>query len=278
MVYYKIAELIVGVEDAPRLSNMEPFVCKEETRTDMVVSFGPVERPADAEYITGFNNDAGDVSLYLSGDWFFDISLGGKQCKARCSKDFSKVLTDCIPDDRTYLSLINSVIRIAFAQRILFYKGILMHSSVVVLDGKGYMFLGKSGTGKSTHSRLWINAFGAELLNDDNPAVRQMADGTFKVFGTPWSGKTPCYRNASAPLEALVRLEQGKANFFERLYKVKAWTQIFPSCSLILQDEILYLQFEKTANALALGPKVGHLVCLPDLEAAKICREGLLKQ
>lgn len=275
---YKIADITVKVDGSLRLPNMEPFICSGEEPADMTVSFGPVIKPIDCEYITGFHNDAGKVSLYLSGDYFIDSILDSKECHTRCSRDFSRIVTDCNPEDRSFHNLINSVIRIAFSQRILFFDGCLMHSSVVVLDGKGYMFLGKSGTGKSTHSRLWMETFGAELLNDDNPAVRRQEDGSFRVYGTPWSGKTPCYRNASAPLKALVRLEQGKVNSFERLYMVKAWVQILPSCSLICQDEVLYLHFEKTVNALALGPKVGHLVCLPDKEAAEVCLRGLARQ
>jgi len=274
---YRIAGLNVYIEGSNIFSNMEPFRLdrEEEAAPDMKVTFGNVERPSGAEYITGLSNDAGEVSLYLLEDYYLEIVLGGRSCTARCSRDFSRILTNANPDDEGFNGLVNSVVRIAFSQRILFFKGCLMHSSTVVLEGKGYMFLGKSGTGKSTHSRLWIKEFGAELLNDDNPVARMEEDGSFRVYGTPWSGKTPCYRNASFPLEALVRLEQGETNNFKRLYKVKAWAEIFPSCSLICQDESLYLHFVETANAMALGPKVGHLVCRPDSLAAHICRRGI---
>ena len=68
----------------------------------------------------------------------------------------------------------------------------LFHSAVVSYQGKGYMFLGRSGTGKSTHASLWRRYIeGTELMNDDNPAVRIRPDGTAMVYGTPWSGKTP---------------------------------------------------------------------------------------
>ena len=81
-----------------------------------------------------------------------------------------------------------------------------MHASVIAHEGRGYLFLAKSGTGKSTQSRMWLRCIeGAKLLNDDNPAIR-IADGRPLVFGTPWSGKTPCWRNLSVPVKALVRL------------------------------------------------------------------------
>jgi hypothetical protein len=63
----------------------------------------------------------------------------------------------------------------------------LFHSSVVSHQGKAYMFLGKSGTGKSTHSQLWLKYIdGTELVNDDNPVVR-IIDGEARVYGSPWS-------------------------------------------------------------------------------------------
>ena len=93
---------------------------------------------------------------------------------------------------------INNATMLLFAFTALKYKTLELHASVVVRDERGYLFLGKSGTGKSTHSRMWLGAFDdAWLLNDDNPVVRIEEDGVW-VYGSPWSGKTPCYKNARA--------------------------------------------------------------------------------
>ena len=74
-----------------------------------------------------------------------------------------------------------------------------MHASVIRNGGKGYLFVAKSGTGKSTHSSLWLKHVpGSTLLNDDNPVVRVFPDGSAKVYGSPWSGKTPCYKNSKS--------------------------------------------------------------------------------
>ena len=90
---------------------------------------------------------------------------------------------------------------------------VLFHAAVVSHKDKGYMFLGPSGTGKSTHVRLWLEHIeGTELVNDDNPVV---CDGV--VYGSPWSGKTPCYRNVSYPLGGIVVLSQAPYNKIDRL-------------------------------------------------------------
>ena len=89
---------------------------------------------------------------------------------------------------------------------------IAIHSSVIVHSGRAVLFLGESGTGKSTHTRLWREHIpGAQLLNDDSPIVR-VVEGVPTVFGSPWSGKTPCYRNESYPIAAFVRLVQAPHN------------------------------------------------------------------
>lgn len=87
---------------------------------------------------------------------------------------------------------LNTAIMIAFAAASAPEQTLLMHASVIAKEAGAYLFFGTSGTGKSTHSRLWLeNVEGSSLLNDDNPALR-VIDGKVIVFGTPWSGKTPC--------------------------------------------------------------------------------------
>ena len=149
---------------------------------------------------------------------------------------------------------------------------LLMHASVTVKDGKGYVFLGKSGTGKSTHSQLWINNIeGCSLLNDDNPVMRVMDNGEVRIFGSPWSGKTPCYHNVDVPVGAIVNLHQAKKNAIRRLSLVEAYVAMHVSFSG-------YRFIKEMADGLhATNEKVVSTVpcyvldCLPDAEAAWLC-------
>lgn len=87
--------------------------------------------------------------------------------------------------------------------------------------------MGKSGTGKSTHSLLWMKYIqGTELLNDDNPTLR-IVDGKVYAYGTPWSGKTPCYKSLSYPVGGMVRLKQAPVNRFVRQQEVEAFIALF---------------------------------------------------
>ena len=150
----------------------------------------------------------------------------------------------------------------------------LFHSSVVSYDGYGYMFLGKSGTGKSTHSSLWLKYIeGTELMNDDNPVVRVLPDGTAHVYGSPWSGKTPCYRNVEEPVGAIVLLSQAPYNRIERLEKLRAYAAVVPSISGKRWDSRIAEGLHETENWLAQHTPIFHLECLPDEAAARLCCE-----
>ena len=133
------------------------------------------------------------------------------------------------------------------------------------------MFLGESGTGKSTHTRLWReNIDGAFLLNDDSPLIR-CTDGIPTAYGSAWSGKTPCYINRSYPIRAIVRLSQAPHNRIRRLGTIQALGALLPSCPPAfaydgrLQDNIC-----DTLSAVLAKTEVYHLECLPDADAARL--------
>lgn len=148
-----------------------------------------------------------------------------------------------------------------------------VHSSVVECRGAAVLFLGESGTGKSTHTRLWReNIAGARLLNDDSPIIRVGADkGEAVVYGSAWSGKTPCYRNTSLPIKAVVRLSQAPANSISRCGNLPAMGQVLPSLppafqyDADLQDDSLSILSQLIASV-----PVYHLGCLPDADAARL--------
>lgn len=109
-----------------------------------------------------------------------------------------------------------------FYRTLLSHSGILLHSSAVARDGKAYLFSAPSGTGKSTHTALWLKEFeGAEIINDDKPALR-LLDGTFYVYGTPWSGKTNLSQNKKFPLQAIAFLSRGEENKIAPMPSAKA--------------------------------------------------------
>ena len=153
---------------------------------------------------------------------------------------------------------------------------IAIHSSCIVSDGRAVIFLGESGTGKSTHTRLWReNIPGAFLLNDDSPIVR-IIDGTVWAYGSPWSGKTPCYKQERYPLAACVRLSQAPHNNIQKLNVIKGYASLHPSCPPeFAYDERLYSYISSNLGTILKQVPVYHLECLPDPAAAWLSHDTI---
>lgn len=150
---------------------------------------------------------------------------------------------------------------------------LLIHSSVVEKHGTAYSFLGTSGTGKSTHSRLWLkNIDGSTLLNDDNPIV-YLEDSKVWISGSPWSGKTKCYKNLQFPLGAIVRLNQAPENKIKSLSGIQAVAAFLPSCSCVRWEKNTSDNVFATVAKVVAEVPVFNLDCLPDAAAAQLCYE-----
>lgn len=189
----------------------------------------------------------------------------------QCGRDFVDAKCWLSGNVRCREYCINNFLMMIFAFASMDKKTLLFHASVTSYKDKAYLFLGKSGTGKSTHSQLWIKYIdGCELVNDDNPAVG-VRDGEVIVYGTPWSGKTPCYRNIQYPVGAFVRLHQEKENTIAREHPVMAFASLLPSCSGVKWDKSLYHAQCDTLTEVISKVKVFHLGCLPDEDAAQLC-------
>ncbi len=184
------------------------------------------------------------------------------------------VRTNLPPDDPDAAALLRFGLWMMFGVAVNARHKVAVHSSVIRWRGEAVMFLGESGTGKSTHTRLWRQHIPeAELLNDDSPIIG-MHDGVPTVFGSPWSGKTPCYRNESCPIRAIMRLSQAPHNRIRRLQVISAIGALLPSCppafafDNALQDNIC----DTLSEVLARVPAY-HLECLPDAGAAQLAFE-----
>lgn len=237
-----------------------------------------------SEVLAEFDDDTAFISVMAgsNGERIFLISLN------REMKEKGGLLV--IGNDHRYCKLyagacragehgqfvLNNALMLLYALFTATGNTLLIHASVAVADGKGYVFLGKSGTGKSTHTRLWLNNIpGAWLLNDDNPVVKIENDGSVMVYGSPWSGKTPCYRNEKAPLGAVVRLSQAPHNSIRRLSGIQAYAALAPSASSMKWDRVMADGLHNTLSGIIQSVGVFHLECLPDADAAFLCHDAV---
>jgi len=157
---------------------------------------------------------------------------------------------------------------------------LLMHGSVLAVDGEAYMFTAQSGTGKSTHSRLWRQLFGERcvMVNDDKPLIRVTprvdAEPEVIVYGTPWDGKHRLSTNISVPLKAIVHLQRGKENEIEQISPMEMLPtllqQTFRPDTTALTLLVLTLLDEMSKKV-----KFYSLHCNMNPEVAKIAYEGM---
>ncbi len=207
----------------------------------------------------------------------FDFRLFGEAMGVLiCSADY-KNATLFVPQNQKLSSLkfaVNNALMVLYAIATAPYNTALFHAAVVSYKDRGYLFLGKSGTGKSTHARLWLKHIaGTDLLNDDNPVVRIFDGARAVVYGSPWSGKTPCYKNQKFALGGFVLLSQAPYNKIARLRGVQAFAALVPCISGKRWERVIADGLHKTENALAMNVPVWYLECLPDEASAKLCCE-----
>lgn len=155
---------------------------------------------------------------------------------------------------------------------------LLFHGSCLAIDGKGVLFTAKSGTGKSTHTRLWREVFGDRvvMINDDKPFLGIGPNG-ITAYGTPWLGKHSLGGNLSAPLTALCILCRGEENRIEAVSPREA-------LPMLLQQTYTPDDPQAMAKTLALVQQLSknvaiyRLYCNMDPQAAITARDGMFNK
>lgn len=290
--YFKVAGFVFGItvpegtDIEKLLPSFKPFrycdTLKHEPLFMFNVHYGEFPGKQDSGYmfIDESLNDMGRVRLYSFSDgYYIRISFRNDEMEHCAVSDRSFKRTDAYinKDDRYAGDVVSSLLRMVYSQAIIPHGGISVHASSVILDGKAYLFMGKSGTGKSTHSALWIKSFqGCELMNDDNPTIL-ISNDIVMAAGTPWSGKTPCYKDVIAPVGGIVKLKQAKFNIFSTCDGFQAFINVLSGCSVIRKSVTLQNDMHRTLARVSELVTVGVMECLPDEEAANVCRNGIEK-
>ena len=196
----------------------------------------------------------------------------------QASADFKEVSVSILGETWSQRNYgLNNALMMSYAFASADQLTMLMHASVIRHQGKGYLMTAPSGTGKSTHTRLWYdNIPGCDLMNDDNPVVR-IVKGEAIVYGSPWSGKTRCYRNIQAPVGGIVRIQQRPENSIRKLSPLQAFSNLLPAISNMKWDERVYKGVCDGISELIRLCGMYELGCLPDAAAAHLCHDTIVK-
>jgi hypothetical protein len=162
-----------------------------------------------------------------------------------------------------------------FYKHLISFDGLMLHSSAVVADGRAYLFAAPSGTGKSTHTALWLRELGerAFILNDDKPALR-WEEGAFYAYGTPWSGKNDSSVNLRVPVGGICLLQRSERNEIVRISGKKAVLGIFAQ-TLRPQNEKYMDKVLGLIERLIKTVPIWELKCNMEPEAAQIAHRAM---
>lgn len=271
------------------LSNLLPFQCQEGgngVMPVMTLSIIPLPTPSPEEDMEVGRFDVGgclhEVYRTPEGGYRFEIhDSSGHLCGRLVSNvDFSRCRAQAFSGTTAQrLYALNNSLMISYAFATATMDTLLIHSSVIRCDGRGYLMTAPSGTGKSTHTRLWYdNIPGCDLMNDDNPIIRILPDDRPMVYGSPWSGKTTCYRNISAPIGGIVRLHQKPQNSIRPLRPLEAFTELLTACSSMKWDARVYNGVCDSVTKFVQSCGIWELGCLPNREAAILCHDTIAKE
>lgn len=274
-----------------RLSRrFRPFASADSASAILEIEISTAPLPAyEAEKIyqpehTGIGFIAASASQLADGSFLMEF-IHTEEDKPRISLKMSAAFdrADIVmaPDgDEKDPYFLTHALMLAYMISTLHTGTLLIHSSSVICDGKAYLFQGKSGTGKSTHAALWIDTIpGAELLNDDNPVIRISREGVPMAYGSPWSGKTHCYRNVAAPIGAFVRIVRADHNELCRLDPLRAYASLTTSIfSLPFLPASLRDIRHDTLERIVTHTGCYEMHCLPESAAAIVCHSSLSPQ
>ena len=153
---------------------------------------------------------------------------------------------------------------------------VLFHCSALEMDGRAYLFTAPSGTGKSTHASLWRKKFGGRvrMINDDKPLLRREADGSWRVFGTPYGGKDNLQQNISQTVRGIVLLERGTENRITPVPAREAFPRLFAQTYHDAQAPAGMLRTMDLVGSLAELP-VFRLECTISEQAVEVAYNAL---
>lgn len=224
-----------------------------------------------------FNSTQGYCQAYLSkGSPDFSVTIEPKDIefeKKALLKIGEKEEGPMYNRSDNYLETI--ALQRKISEKFLNHNILLFHGSTVSVDGVAYLFTATSGTGKSTHTRLWREMLGdrAVMVNDDKPFVSVDGDLVI-VHGSPWNGKHKIGNNISVPLRAICILERGERNEIKEIPASQALRMLIQQSSRPRRPELM-AKYMELLDGVARGVRFYCLSCNMDPEAAHISYEAM---
>ena len=265
---------------AELIPSFHPFKIDKDEKDELLFQFSGNTKIAIPDRSPDDMMEADGLSFFVyhhNGSVTVCLKSKVREHRYHISADRKTVTSDLTLTEEYESNFLSYFLRTAYGMASANKQTIKLHASVIEKDGKALVFMGKSGTGKSTHSRNWLKFVpGCTLLNDDEPIVRVLQDGSVRIYGAPWSGSTPCYRNEFAEVAAFVRLYQSKNNKLTKLTGVTAFASLFQSAAILRSDNENREFTVSTVNDILERAPIYRLDNRPDREAVSLTETLML--
>lgn len=285
--YYDIAGCIIEIhgENLEYISGFSAFLSDTIPSTPPILTIhSNIEIEVtynDDNLLYEFDEESGNCKFFNEGNFYSlrmedtDKKLWHLKIEQRDKGFFAYTNMNKETDS----AILRFALWVAFGISALSRQTLSVHASTIIYNAKSILFLGESGTGKSTQTKNWIQYRpSSELLNDDSPFVRINEDQNVVVYGSPWSGKTPCYKNKHTSIAAFIRLRQAPKNAIRRLSTIEAIGALHPSFPPIFgKDAKLRDLILECLSPILKQIPVYALDCLPNEDAVKLVYTTLKK-
>lgn len=165
---------------------------------------------------------------------------------------------------------------LAFEDVLINHQAFILHSSFISWQNNGILFTAPSGTGKSTQADLWKKYEDADIYNGDRTIIRKI-DGKYYGFGSPYAGSSGIYRNESAPIKAIIVIEQGPDNVIRRLHGREAFLPLFRETLMNTWNKEYMEKMTDLLMDAACQIPIYHLSCRPDQDAVNTVKNEILQ-
>ena len=208
------------------------------------------------------------VSRSAEDEWLFHLTKVEVPACVKTDRCYSRIEKAIYEQSEEEIPNFRFLLRTAFECRFC-YEGIVsLHAACVELDGFAVAFTGKSGLGKSTRARAWVEGLGAQFISGDRPAVRLEKDGCV-ACGVPWDGKEQIFRDVERPLKCILEVRRSPANYVRRLSEEQARQVIMQQSFIPMWDTDAAVMALANVRSLIRKTPVYRVFCGPGPEDAR---------
>lgn len=263
-------------------TKMSDYKSEYDSESDVIINLTKSDSDINVNYTNLMRVGENKYSCVVDGKTaviHHDALLGKVVALTTFDREFSKVdiIAYNLKDNHgiSELTFVFNLVGNAMRYVVMMHSGFVFHSSSICCNDGGVVFSALSGTGKSTHTSLWLSNFeDTAILNDDTPIIRKNDRGDIMLYGAPWAGTTGININKSVPLGAIVFLSRGKENIIKRIEPSKAFAQFFEGINNPLNN-MMHMKALETIDSIFKAVPIYSLACNMDPEAAMIARSEI---